>query len=126
MCPEDLQRGITFFNSGEFLKCHDYFEELIPHAAGQDADFLHGLIELAAACYHLKQGNVFGARYLLTSAFDLISPSQPSYQGFDIAGLMEQIAQCRALTEALDDDEDIGFDEAHLPRIERHRPPERP
>lgn len=117
MRPEDLQRGITFFNSGEFLKCHDYLEELIPLVAGQDAEFLHGLIELAAACYHLKQGNVFGARYLLTSASDLMSPCRPSCHGLDVEGLLTQIERCRLLAETLDDDEDIGFDEAQLPRI---------
>jgi hypothetical protein len=117
MQPDDLQRGMAFFNRGEFLRCHDYLEELIPLVAGQDAEFVHGLIELAAACYHLKQGNVFGARYLLTSALDLITPCRPSYHGLDVDDLLAQIERCRVLTEGLDDDEDIGFDEAHLPRI---------
>jgi predicted metal-dependent hydrolase len=118
MRAEDLQRGIGFFNSGEFLKCHDYLEELIPLATGRDAEFLHGLIELAAACYHLKQGNVFGARYLLTSAFDLITPCRPSFHGLDIDALLAQIERCRALSAALNDDEDIGFDETYLPKID--------
>jgi predicted metal-dependent hydrolase len=117
MRPEDLQRGITFFNRGEFLQCHDYLEELIPLVAGPDGEFLHGLLELAAACYHLKQGNVFGARYLLTSALDLITPCRPAYHGIDVEGLLVQIERCRVLTETLDDDEDIGFDESQLPRI---------
>ncbi|HXH11385.1 MAG TPA: DUF309 domain-containing protein [Alphaproteobacteria bacterium] len=119
MGHENVERGIGFFNHGEFLKCHDYFEELIPLVSGQDAEFLHGLIELAAACYHLKQGNVFGARYLLTSAIDLLTPCGPSYQGFDIEGLLAQIERCRLLTDGLEDDEDIGFDESHLPQIHR-------
>jgi predicted metal-dependent hydrolase len=51
--------------------------------SGQAAEFFHGLMELAAACYHLKQAT-FGARYLLTSAADLLSPCRPSYQGIDV------------------------------------------
>jgi hypothetical protein len=31
-----------------------------------------------------------------------------------------QINQCRVLTSTLEDDEDIGFDESYLPRIQRH------
>jgi predicted metal-dependent hydrolase len=118
MHPEDLQRGIAFFNRGDFLTCHDYLEGLIPLATGREADFLHGLIELAAACYHLKQGNVFGARYLLTSASELISPCRPTFHGIDVEGLTAQIERCLSLTDALEDDEDVGFDESQLPRIQ--------
>jgi predicted metal-dependent hydrolase len=120
MRADELQRGIELFNSGEFLRCHDYLEELIPFESGQAAEFFHGLMELAAASYHLKQGNIFGARYLLTSAVDLLSPSSPSYQSIDVESLVGQINQCRVLTSTLEDDEDIGFDESYLPRIQRH------
>jgi uncharacterized protein len=120
MRADELQRGIELFNSGEFLQCHDYLEELIPFESGQAAEFFHGLIELAAACYHLKQGNIFGARYLLTSAVDLLTPCRPSYHGVDVESLVAQIDQCRVLTDRLEDDEDIGFDESYLPRIHCH------
>jgi len=120
MRTDELQRGIELFNSGEFLRCHDYLEELIPFESGQAAEFFHGLMELAAACYHLKQGNIFGARYLLTSAVDLLSPCRPSYQGIDVESLAVQINQCRVLSDTLEDDEDIGFDESYLPRIHYH------
>jgi uncharacterized protein len=118
MRAEDLQRGIEFFNSGEFLRCHDYFEELIPFESGQNAEFFHGLMELAAACYHLQQGNVFGARYLLTSAIDLLDPCRPFYQGIDVERLLVQVERCRVLANELEDDEDVGFDEAYLPRLD--------
>ena len=48
MRTDELQRGIELFNSGEFLQCHDYLEELIPFESGQAAEFFHGLMELAA------------------------------------------------------------------------------
>jgi hypothetical protein len=117
MRTEDLQQGIEFFNSGAFLKCHDYLEELIPFETGPAGEFFHGLMELAAACYHLKQGNIFGARYLLTSAIDLLAPCHSSEHGIDVVHLLAQAERCRVLADSLQDDEDIGFDEAHLPRI---------
>jgi uncharacterized protein len=117
MQTDELQQVIELFNRGDFLRCHDYLEELIPSEAGQAAEMFHGLMELAAACYHLKQGNIFGARYLLTSAIDLLSPCSPSCQGIDVERLVAQIDQCRLLTNTLEDDEDIGFDESYLPRI---------
>jgi uncharacterized protein len=117
MRAEYLEQGIEFFNSGAFLKCHDYLEELIPFENGQAAEFFHGLMELAAACYHLQQGNVFGARYLLTSAVDLLEPFRTVYQGIDVERLLAQIEACRVLADALDDDEDLGFDESQLPHI---------
>jgi predicted metal-dependent hydrolase len=122
MHTEALQRGIELFNAGDFLKCHDYFEELIPFESGVSAEFFHGLMELAAACYHLKQGNVFGARYLLTSAIDLLHPLRPAHLDVDIESLLAKVERCRVLADTLQDDEDIGFDEAHLPTI-RMAPP---
>jgi predicted metal-dependent hydrolase len=118
MQTAQLQRGIELFNSGEFLRCHDYLEELIPFESGQAAEFLHGLMELAAACYHLKQGNIFGARYLLTSAIDLLVPCRPAYRGIDVEHLLEQVECCHTLANRLEADEDLGFDEAYLPRID--------
>jgi len=120
MRTDQLQRGIELFNRGEFLKCHDYLEELIPFESGQAAEFFHGLMELTAACYHLKQGNIFGARYLLTSAIDLLAPCQPSYQGIDVERLLKQVEYCRTLANSLEADEDLGFDEAYLPNIDVH------
>jgi predicted metal-dependent hydrolase len=120
MQPDQLQRGIELFNSEQFLQCHDYLEEIIPFETGQAAEFFHGLMELAAACYHLKQGNIFGARYLLTSAIDLLSACRPAYHGIDVDNLLAQIDRCRVLSNTLEDDEDIGFDEAYLPRIYCH------
>jgi uncharacterized protein len=117
MRAEDLQQGIALFNGGEFLKYHDYLEELIPFESGRSAEFFHGLMELAAACYHLKQGNVFGARYLLASAIELLEPCRPSYHGIDVERLLAQVEHCRALADELEDDEDVGFDESHLPTI---------
>jgi predicted metal-dependent hydrolase len=118
MRSDELQRGIELFNNGAFLQCHDYFEELIPFEAGQNAELVHGLMELAAACYHLTQGNIFGARYLLTSAVDLLTPCGPSYQGIDVERLVAQVEDCRVLANSLEDDEDIGFDESHFPSID--------
>ena len=120
MRTDQLQQGIELFNRGEFLKCHDYLEELIPFESGQAAEFFHGLMELTAACYHLKQGNIFGARYLLTSAIDLLAPCRPSYQGIDVERLVEQVEYCRTLANSLEADEDLGFDEAYLPNIDLH------
>jgi predicted metal-dependent hydrolase len=117
MHTDQLQQGIGLFNRGEFLQCHDYLEELIPFESGQAAEFFHGWMELAAACYHIKQGNIFGARYLLTSAVDLLTPCRPSFHGVDVECLLAQVERCRILANTLDDDEDVGFDESCLPRI---------
>jgi predicted metal-dependent hydrolase len=122
MHADDLARGIALFNSGAFLRCHDHLEALIPFEAGEAAELYHGLMELAAACYHLTQGNIFGARYLLTSALDLMAPLGPAFRGIDVDGLVAQIERCRTLAATLEDDEVVGFDESNLPQIGPKRP----
>jgi predicted metal-dependent hydrolase len=60
--PEEFQRGVALFNAGKFFECHEVWEVIWMNAGGEQRQFLHAMIQAAAALHHLQRGNLKGAR----------------------------------------------------------------
>lgn len=65
---EKFRAGIELFNSREFFKAHEVWEELWLVAEEPEKTFLQGMIQSAAAFHHYTRGNRNGARSLLEAA----------------------------------------------------------
>lgn len=85
--------GIDLFNHGYFWEAHETWESLW-HAAGrkgQVADFLKGLIKLAAAGVKMREGNVDGVGRHMNRTSELLgSVSSTQYCGLDLPQLLEK------------------------------------
>src|SRR5579864_6809553 len=64
----DLFEGLRCFHSGAFFEAHEHWETVWLAAQEPEKTFLQGLIQVAAAFYHLQRGNCAGAISLLRSA----------------------------------------------------------
>lgn len=71
--PEAYLRGATLFNAGKFFECHEVWEEIWLKASGEDREFLHALIQAAAALHHLQQGNLKGALSVSNRAIERLN-----------------------------------------------------
>jgi len=60
--PEEFLRGVALFNDGKFFECHEVWEGIWIRAEGERRQFLHAMIQAAAALHHLQRGNLKGAR----------------------------------------------------------------
>lgn len=60
--PEEFARGVELFNDGKFFECHEVLEVVWLKAEGDEREFLHALIQAAAALHHFQRGNLKGAR----------------------------------------------------------------
>lgn len=60
-----LQEGVRLFNAGKFFEAHEALEALWLKKGGEEKNFLHGLIQVAAAFHHFTRGNLAGFRSLL-------------------------------------------------------------
>lgn len=78
-----FQEGLKLFNQGRFWQAHeaweDHWRESRPEGAtketqGEYADFVQGLIQLAAALVKLEQGSARGARLNLQKALAKLEP----------------------------------------------------
>jgi uncharacterized protein len=85
---EKFHGGIILFNSGEFFKAHEVWEEIWMAAFEPEKTFLQGLIQLAAAFHHYSRGNRNGAQSLATAALDKLERFPGDYSGINLAALL--------------------------------------
>jgi len=91
----DYQRGYTeglrLYNDGRFWHAHEAWEEIWLEADGVESRFYQGLIQVAAACFHIERGNWSGTYKLLHFATANLLPAEPAYLGLDVSQLLERI-----------------------------------
>ncbi|HEX9815649.1 MAG TPA: DUF309 domain-containing protein [Candidatus Thermoplasmatota archaeon] len=89
-----LSDGIRLFNEHKFFECHDKLEEAwkeVKHEKkkepGSDPrrDFTHGLILLAVAYHHWRNGNHIGALRKYDESKALLAPYPAKFEGVDLA-----------------------------------------
>jgi predicted metal-dependent hydrolase len=98
-----FQRGIAYFNSGEFFQAHEVWEELWLTEIERQRLFLQGLIQAAAAFHHYRRGNSTGAQSLLASAAVKLRRFPPEHCAIDVGKLRnELIFWARSLGEGQD------------------------
>lgn len=78
---------MALFNSGEFFKAHEVWEELWLATAESEKIFLQGLIQCAAAFHHYTRGNRNGARSLLAAAVEKLEKFPDNHSGINLSAL---------------------------------------
>lgn len=77
------------FNSGEFFKAHEAWEEIWLAAPESEKAFLQGLIQLAAAFHHYSRGNRAGMHSLVAAAFEKLDKFPATFSGVNLAALRD-------------------------------------
>jgi uncharacterized protein len=84
--------AVDLFNFGYWWECHEAFEALWNGAGrqGEQARFLQGLIQIAAAGLKRVQGPPAGARALARRGMDRLAATPSPYMGIDVRALLVQ------------------------------------
>ena len=88
-----FREGIILFNSAEFFKAHEVWEELWLIATKTDKLFLQGMIQIAAAFHHYTLGNISGTKSLIEASAEKLGKFGSEYRGTNLNAL-------RGITEA--------------------------
>lgn len=115
--PDELVRGIGEFNEGRWYECHDTLEELWAGEQGDAKDLYQGILQVAVALHHWREGNYAGALFLLGSAARLLRHVEPVCQGVDAAALIRGAERLRAALERLGPERMVELDPALIPRV---------
>ena len=83
--------GMKLFNSCEWYKSHDVFEEIWHETGGPERQLLQGILQVAVAQVHLENSNKNGATILYGEALGRLKRFQLANLGLDIAGLCQCI-----------------------------------
>ena len=91
-----FEKGMELFNSCQWYKSHDVFEEIWHETGGPERQLLQGILQVAVAQVHLENSNINGATILYGEALGRLKRFQLTNLGLDIVGL------CKCITKRLE------------------------
>lgn len=86
--PRELLLAINQFNGGRWFECHETLEDLWVGEEGEMRDFYQGVLQVAVALHHWRNGNFAGAVRLLEGGASYLRRVEPVCQQVDVAGLI--------------------------------------
>jgi len=115
--PGQLLQGIREFNSQEWFECHETVEDLWIGSEGEVKDFYQGIIQIAVALHHWRNGNFGGALSLLKGGSNYLRRVSDACQWVDVTALITDAGRMRDALEALGKERMAELDPALLPAI---------
>ena len=88
-----FELGMKLFNSCQWYKSHDVFEEIWHETGGPERQLLQGILQVAVAQVHLENRNINGAMILYGEALGRLKKSQLGDLELDIVGLSKCITK---------------------------------
>ena len=85
--------GMMLFNSSQWYKSHDVFEEIWHETDGPERQLLQAILQVAVAELHLENSNINGATILYGEALGRLKRFQLSNLGLDIEGLYKCVSR---------------------------------
>ncbi len=85
--------GMKLFNSCQWYKSHDVFEEIWHESLGSERQLLQGILQVAVAQVHLENSNLNGAMILYGEALGRLKRFQLANLGLDIVALIKCITK---------------------------------
>ena len=85
--------GMNFFNSCQWYKSHDVFEEIWHETGGPERKLIQGILQVAVAQVHLENSNLNGAMILYGEALGRLKRFHLANFGLDIEGLSNCVSR---------------------------------
>jgi len=113
----ELLQAFGEFNRGDWFDCHETLEDLWIGAEGEFRYFYQGLLQIAVALHHWRNGNFGGAVSLLASGVDYLCKVPPVCQRIEVATLIGEAERCRAELQRLGQEKMGGLAHEFIPRL---------
>ena len=85
--------GMKLFNSCQWYKSHDVFEEIWHETGGPERQLIQGILQVAVAQVHLENRNLNGATILYGEALGRLKRFHLANFGLDIEGLSNCVSR---------------------------------
>jgi len=109
--------GIRQFNRQEWFECHETLEALWLQEQGELRDFYQGIIQMAIALHHWRNGNFNGAMALLEGSSSYLEHVASPCLWVDVASLLRQAATMRKALHQLGTANMADLDQKCIPLI---------
>jgi uncharacterized protein len=115
--PGQLLLAIRQFNSGLWFECHETLEDLWNGEMGEARDFYQGVLQIAVALHHRRNGNYKGAVSLLSSGVKLLGKVSDVCMWVDVVRLIKEAVLLRETLEGLGQERMNELDDSLVPRL---------
>ena len=115
--PGQLLLAIRQFNSGLWYECHETLEELWLGEEGEVRDFFQGVLQVAVALHHWRNGNYGGAISLFSGGAKLLGKVSEVCMWVDVARLISDADRMREALEELGSKRMNEIDISLVPRL---------
>ena len=88
-----FELGMKLFNSCQWYKSHDVFEEIWHETGGPERQLIQGILQVAVAQVHLENSNLNGATILYGEALGRLKRFHLANFGLDIEGLSNCVSR---------------------------------
>ena len=85
--PPGVLEGIRLFNEGLFYECHEEIEHEWHAETGEIRNLYQGILQIGVGFHHASNGNLRGARLLLTDGLEKLGRFLPVCLGIDTQAL---------------------------------------
>ena len=116
--PGQLLLGIRQFNRQEWFECHETLEALWLKERGEVRDFYQGVIQIAIALHHWRNGNFGGSLSLLAGGTGYLLRVPSVCLWVDVAGLIAQVELVGSALERLGKERMGELAPALIPRLQ--------
>ena len=113
----EILRAYGEFNRGDWYDCHETLEDLWIGSEDEPRWFYQGLLQIAVALLHWRNGNYGGAVSLLESGMDYLQRVSPVCQRIEVATLVAEAARFREELVRLGPERMADLPEAMLPKM---------
>ncbi len=90
---ERFYRGMEKFNDQRFFEAHEVLEDLWQEYRDLDRKFIQGLIQIAAAFYHLQSRNLKGAVSQFAKGNEKLTHFLPAYKDVSVSKLLDDVRE---------------------------------
>ena len=86
-------KSLVLFNEKYFWECHEVLEDIWMTKTPPLKTFIQGIIQAAAAFYHVLNENPRGVLKLSGDSLAKLKPFMPSYEDMEVAFLVERLQE---------------------------------
>jgi uncharacterized protein len=90
--PPGVLEGIRLFNEGLYYECHEEIEHEWHAETGEIRNLYQGILQIGVGFHHASNGNLRGARLLLTDGIEKLGHFLPTCLGIDTQALWDESA----------------------------------
>jgi len=88
---ELFEKGLSYYKGGDYFEAHEYWEDLWSDFYLEDRKFIQGLIQLAVSFVHLGNGNIKGAKSLLSKSKEKFLLFSGIHRNINVVLLLQEI-----------------------------------